>query len=163
MVEIKMPIFILQVVTFLIALPVVWMLFIRALQNTLKKRDDFIRESIDKVEKGKAEVESMKNEYEKRLAAMEERAKEAMNSAVNRGEKMKQKMIDEARAEGAKMVADAKQEIENEKKKAIEDVKDTIVDLSMMAAEKMIKKKISKKEQLQVVNKHLKDISKNVN
>jgi len=163
MVEIKMPIFLLQLITFLIALPIVWKLFIRALQNTLKKRDDFIRDSIDKIEKDRAEIESMKNDYEKKLSAMEERAREAMNKAVAEGEKMKQKAADDAKTEGAKMLDDVKKEINAEKRRAIEEVKDIIVELSALAAEKIIKKKITKKEQLQIVGRHLKDIGKNVN
>ena len=109
-----------------------------------------------------ADISDQLNEADKKIEALAERAKEAMSKAVSEGERMKQKMVDEAKQEGQKMISDAKQEIENEKNKAIEDVKDTIVDISIMAAEKAIKKKITKKEQLSVVNKHLKDIGKNV-
>ncbi len=163
MVEIKMPIFLLQIITFLIALPIVWKLFIKALQNTLKKRDDYIRESIDKIEKDRADIETLKADYEKKIGAMEDRAREALNKAVSEGDKMKQKMSEEAREEGAKMIAGAKKEIEAEKKRAIEEVKDNIVDISLLVAEKIIRKKVSKKEQLKVVDRHIKDIGKNVN
>ncbi len=163
MVEIKMPIFLLQIITFLIALPIVWKLFIKALQNTLKKRDDYIRGSIDKIEKDKADVEAMKEDYGKKLEEMEEKSREALNRAVSEGDKLKQEISEDAREEGAKIIADAKKEIEAEKKRAIEEVKNNIVDLSMLAAEKIIKKKVSKKEQLKVVDRHIRDMGKNVN
>jgi F-type H+-transporting ATPase subunit b len=160
MVEINPPIFIIQIITFLIAMPLVWNLFIKALGATMKKRDDFIRDSIDKIEKDKADIEGMKTDYEKRLAMMEANTKEALAKALADGEKIKTGLVEEARAEGQKLITEAKAEIENEKKKAIEAVKDSIVDISIMAAEKAIKKKVTKKDQLAVVSKYMKDIEK---
>jgi F-type H+-transporting ATPase subunit b len=163
MVEINWPVFTIQIVTFLIAMPVVWNLFIKALADTMKKRDDFIRGSIDKIEKDKAEIESMKGDYEKKIAAMEANTKDALAKAVADGEKIKSSLVEEARSEGQKLIATAKVEIENEKKKAIEAVKDTIVDISIMAAERAIKKKMNKKDQLAIVTKSMKDIEKSAN
>jgi len=163
MVKIDLPVFLLQLITFLIAMPLIWTLFIGSLSRTLKKRDDFIRESLDKIEKDRADMETMKNDYEKRIAEMQAGVKAAMDKALSDGDKMKQKMTEDARAEGARLIAEAKNEIENEKKRAIEEVKNTIVDISIMAAETVIRKKITKKEQMAVVDRHIKDIEKNVN
>ena len=144
-------------------MPMVWMLYIRALSDTMKKRDDFIRGSIDKIEKDKAEIEAMKGDYEKKIAVMEAGIKDAMAKAAADGEKIKAGLVDEARSEGQKLIATAKVEIENEKKKAIEAVKDAIVDISIMAAEKAIRKKMTKKDQLAIVTKSMKDIEKSAN
>lgn len=163
MVEINFPVFLIQLITFLIAMPLVWNLFIKALADTMKKRDDFIRNSIDKIEKDKADIEGMKSDYEKKLAAMEAGAKDALVKAAAEGEKIKSGLVEEARSEGKKLIATAKNEIENEKKKAIEAVKDAIVDISIMAAERAIKKKMTKKDQLEVVTKSMKDIEKSAN
>jgi F-type H+-transporting ATPase subunit b len=163
MVEINLPVFLVQLITFLIAMPLVWNLFIKALAETMKKRDDFIRNSIDKIEKDKADIESMKGDYEKKIAAMEANTKDALVKAVSDGEKIKSGLVAEARTEGQKLIAAAKVEIENEKTKAIEAVKDAIVDISIMAAEKAIKKKMTKKDQLAIVTKSMKDIEKSAN
>lgn len=163
MVEINLPVFLVQIITFLVAIPLVWMLYIRALSDTMKKRDDFIRTSIDKIEKDKADIESMKGDYERKIAVMEANTKDALAKAVADGEKIKSGLVDEARTEGQKLIAAAKAEIENEKIKAIEAVKDAIVDISIMAAERAIKKKMSKKDQLALVTKSMKDIEKSAN
>jgi len=158
MVNIDLPVFLLQVITFLIAMPVVWILFIKSLSNTLKKRDEYIKESLDKIEKDKHDMETLKNDYEKKITNIQEEAKEALSKAISEGEKIKTSLVEEARNEGIKLINEAKIEIENEKKKAIEEVKDTIVDISIMAAEKAIKTKINKKNQIDVVSKQLKEI-----
>ena len=160
MVEINWPVFLTQIITFLIAMPLIWVLFIKSLSNTLKKRDDFIRESIDKIEKGRAEMERIKADYDAKFSAIESQTKEALAKAVAEGEKIKSGLVEEARTEGQKLIAGAKAEIENEKKKAIEAVKDSIVDISIMAAEKAIKKSVSKKDQVAIVSKYMKDIEK---
>lgn len=158
MVKIDFPVFLLQIITFLIAMPVIWILFIKSLANTLKKRDEYIKESLDKIEKDKQEIEAIKSDYEKKVTNIQEQAKEAFNKAVAEGEKIKSGLIEEARNEGIKLINEAKIEIENEKKKAIEELKDTIVDISIMAAEKAIKTKINKKNQVDIVSKQLKEI-----
>lgn len=155
------PIFILQILTFLIAAPIVWHLFVKALQNTLKKRDEFIADGIDRVEKGKAEIEAMKNEYEAKLSEMQAKAHKAFSDSVAEGEKAKARITEDAKNEGRKMVEDAKREIEAEKRRAIEEVKDAIVDLSILAAQKTVKAKIGKKEQFDVVADVFKQIEKN--
>jgi F-type H+-transporting ATPase subunit b len=163
MVEVNLPVFVVQILTFLIALPAVWQLYIKALAETMKKRDDFIRESIDKIEKDRAEIEGIKADYAGKITAMETNVKDALAKAVADGEKIKSGLVEEARSEGQKLIANAKVEIENEKKKAIEAVKDTIVDISIMAAERAIKKNMTKKDQLAVVTKTMKDIEKSAN
>lgn len=158
MVKIDLPVFLLQIITFLIAMPVIWILFIKSLSGTLKKRDEYIKESLDKIEKDRQEMEKLKNDYEKKITNIQEEAKETLAKTVAEGEKIKTSLIEEARNEGIKLVNEAKIEIENEKKKAIEEVKDIIVDISIIAAEKAIKTKINKKNQVNVVSKQLKEI-----
>ena len=160
MVSIDFPVFLLQVITFLLAMPLIWILFIRSLSDTLKKRDKYIEETHDKIEKDKQEMETLKNEYEKKITNIQEEAKEALSRSISEGEKIKSSLIEEARNEGIKLINEAKIEIENEKKKAIEEVKDAIVDISIMAAERAIKKKINKKNQIAVVSEQLKEIEK---
>ncbi len=159
--KIDLPVLIIQLVTFLIAAPLVWKLFIGSLIKTLKKRDDFITDSLDKIEKDKSDIENMKAEYVAKLAEMHAKAHKAFSDSVAEGEKSKARIVDEAKAEGRKMVEDAKREIEAEKRRAIEEVKDTIVDLSILAAQKAVKAKIGKKEQFDVVADVFRQIEKN--
>ncbi|MCX7698630.1 MAG: F0F1 ATP synthase subunit B [Candidatus Goldbacteria bacterium] len=158
MVKIDLPVFLLQIITFLIAMPVIWILFIKNLSNTLKKRDEYIKNSLDKIEKDKQEMEALKTDYEKKILNIQEESREIITKAVAEGEKVKSRIIEEAKNEAMKLINDAKVEIENEKKKAIEEVKNTIVDISIMAAEKVIKTKINKKNQISIVSEKLKEI-----
>lgn len=163
MVNVELPIVIVQLITFLIGMYFVWNSMIKALIKTIQNREDHINSTLDKVEKDKADIAAMKVDYEKKVQEMHALSAAALNKAVAEGEKIKESITTEARTEGAKLIEEAKREIEAEKKKAIEAVKDTIVDISMMAAEKAIRKKITKKDQVSMVNDYLKEIGKSSN
>ncbi len=163
MVSIEWDILLLQIITFVIALPLIWMWLLRPLVNRLKEREKFIKESVDKIENERKEIERLKEEHFKGIKELEQRSKETLSAAVSEGERVKQQMIEDAKKEGAKMVEEAKKEIELEKNKAIEDVKDKIAELSILTAEKIIKKKISKKQHLEIIKNYSKEIGKGIN
>ena len=163
MVTVEWQIVLVQFITFVVGMIFVWKMMITPLMNTLSQRDLYIKNSLDKVEKDKADIAAMKVDYEKKVQDMHAHSTAALNKAIADGEKIKDSILNEAKTEGAKLIAEAKTEIESEKKKAIEAVKDTIVDISMMAAEKAIRKKINKKDQVSMVNDYLKDIGKSSN
>jgi F-type H+-transporting ATPase subunit b len=163
MVSINVAVILVQLITFIVGMWLVWNTMIKALMNTLKERDTYIKNSLEKVEKDKAEMAAMKDDYEKKVHEMHTKTAAALNKAVADGEKIKDSLLEEAKTEGAKLLSEAKKEIELEKVKAIEAVKDTIVDISMIAAEKAIRKKITKKDQVTLVNDYLKEIGKSSN
>lgn len=163
MVTVEWPIVLVQLITFLLGMWFVWNSMIKALIKTMKERETYISSTLDKVEKDKSDIEGMKVDYEKKVQEMHVHSNAALNKAIAEGEKIKESIVNEAKTEGTKLIAEAKREIEIEKKKAIEAVKDSIVDISMMAAEKAIRKKVSKKDQVSMVNDYLKDIGKSSN
>jgi|ERR1035437_10233235 F-type H+-transporting ATPase subunit b len=163
MVTVDLPIIFVQAITFLLGMWFVWNSMIKALIKTMKERDTYINSTLDKVEKDKKDIEGIKADYEKKVQEMLAVSAAALNKAVADGEKIKESIINEAKTEGVKLVKEAKKEIETEKLKAIEAVKDTIVDISMMVAEKAIRKTVNKKDQISMVNDYLKDIGKSSN
>ncbi|MEI7542625.1 MAG: F0F1 ATP synthase subunit B [bacterium] len=163
MVTVEWQIVLVQFITFVVGMIFVWKMMITPLLNTLSQRDLYIKNSLDKVEKDKADMATMKTDYEKQVQEMHAHSAAALNKAVADGEKIKESILNEAKTEGTKLLVEAKAEIETEKKKAIEAVKNAIVDISMMAAEKAIKKNISKKDQVSMVTDYLKDIGKSSN
>ncbi len=160
MVEVDWKIVIVQLITFLVAFPLIWGSMIKGLRNTLKARDEYIKGTLDKIEKDKAEIEAMKADYEKKLADSHAQAKAAYEKAVAEGERVKSEITESAKAEGAKIIETAKRELEVEKQKAIEEVKDTIVEISMLAAEKIVKSNISRKSQQAVIEEAMAKLGK---
>ena len=163
MVEPKLDILLVQLITFLLAVPLLWNFFISKLLATLSKRDAYIRDNIEKAEKDRVDMERLKADYEKSVKAMHAQTIASLEKAASDGEKAKAEMLEASRKEGLGLIAEAKKEIELEKLKAIESVKDQIADLTVGAAEKIIKTMISKKSQMSLIKQYMKDIEKRVN
>lgn len=114
----------------------------RPIAQALKKREDDIQSSLDEAKKAREEMANLKAENEALLAeARIERAKilkEAKEAAANFEEEERGK----TKAKMQKMIADAKEVIENQRMAAVIDVKNQIGLMSIEIAEKLIKKEL---------------------
>src|SRR5215831_10450830 len=83
----------------------------------------------------KAEAGELKNRYEIELRGMEAQARQRIQEAVTEGQKLAGEIRAQAQAEAAHRVERAQDEIEREREKAKEVLKEQMVALSMRAAE----------------------------
>ncbi|WP_299760303.1 F0F1 ATP synthase subunit B [uncultured Pontibacter sp.] len=134
-----------QTVTFLIVLFLLGKFAWKPIMSALSEREASIENALSAAEKAKLEMQALKADNEKLLAeARMERDKilteatEAANSIV---ESSKQK----ANEEGARMIAGAREAIENEKRAAITEVKNMAASLSLEIAEQILRKELSDK------------------
>ncbi|MBK8517946.1 MAG: F0F1 ATP synthase subunit B [Saprospiraceae bacterium] len=112
----------------------------RPIADALEKREDDIQQAIDQAKQAREEMASMKSENEKLLAqAREERAK-----ILQEAKEIKNQMIHEAKEkakeEASRVIGNAMNDIENQKKAAILEVKNELGNLALSIAEKVIKK-----------------------
>ena len=93
-------------------------------------------------------------------------ARAERDTMLKEAREMKAKMIadakEEAQAEANKTIANAQTAIEGEKKAAIAELKETVANLSVEIAEKVVKSELSNKDkQLELVDSMLKDANLN--
>ena len=140
-----------QTVTFLIVLFLLGKFAWKPIMNALHERETSIENALSAAEKAKLEMQALKADNEKLLAeARLERdriLKEASDAANNLVETAKQK----ANEEGARMIAQARESIENEKRAAITEVKNMAATLSLEIAEQILKRELSDKNAQQVL------------
>jgi F-type H+-transporting ATPase subunit b len=86
---------------------------------------------------------------EKRIAAMMAEAKTRSSEIIAQGEKLKTETVDaaknEAKAEAARILASAKDEIEQEVVRAKEALRDQVADLAVAGAAKILKREVDAK------------------
>mgnify|MGYP001766910520 CR=1 FL=1 len=121
--------------------------------NALKDREQSISSALNSAEEAKKEVANLKADNERIIIE----AKQEKNIILKEAREMKDKIVAEARekaaAEAAKSVELAKQQIQAEKDAAINDLKKQVAELSVMIAEKVIRKELNNKtEQEKMVN-----------
>jgi F-type H+-transporting ATPase subunit b len=130
--------------------------------GSVNDREDSIREALLAAENAKKEMENLKSDNEKIL----KEAKVERENMLKDAREIKTKLIsdaeNQAKEQASKMIESAQLAIQNEKNSAMNELKQTVVELSVGIAEKVISSELEdKNKQLKVVENMLNDASLN--
>ncbi len=127
--------------------------------NALKDREASIAEALSSADKARSEVAGLKADHEKIIAEARKEKDVILKEAKDIKDKMLAEVKEQAQGEGQKLIEAARQQIEAEKQAAMADMKKQVVELSVLIAEKVIKKELKEKnDQEDLVNSLLKDL-----
>ena len=114
--------------------------------GAVNERERSIKDALSAAEKAKEEMVNLKADNEKIL----NEAKLQRESLLKEAREIKSKIIADAESEATekanKLVETAKIAIENEKSAAMKELQNTVVDLSLNIAEKLLSKELDNKE-----------------
>ena len=151
-----------QIVVFLIVFGVLAVFVWKPILSALKTREHQIEDSLRAADNAKEEMEQIKsdNEYLLQEARIERDAilKEAKEEAG--------RIVEHAKAETSditqKMIQDARDAIEGERRAAVKEIKELVASLSIEVAEKVLREKLSDdKSQKALVDKFIKELEIN--
>jgi len=110
----------------------------------LKERETTIEEALNSAKKAKEEMTKLQEDNRKIITE----AKLERDVIIKEAREIKDKMIAEAKKQAAteaeKLVASARESIQNEKAAALNEIKTTVVTLSVEIAEKILKTELEK-------------------
>jgi F-type H+-transporting ATPase subunit b len=130
--------------------------------GSVNDREVSIREALLSAENAKKEMENLKSDNEKIL----KEAKIERENMLKDAREIKTKLIsdaeNQAKEQASKLIESAQLAIQNEKNSAMSELKQTVVELSVGIAEKVISSELEdKNKQLKVVENMLNDASLN--
>ncbi len=125
----------------------------------LEKREDNIKLALLDAEKARDELANVKEDTEKLLNEARTESQAIVAAGKKNAERMQEEIVDKAQSKSDVLLADAKKQIQLEKDRAITDVRAEVVNLSMQVAEKLIKKNLSKEDNLKLINESLSSIN----
>ena len=130
--------------------------------GSVNDREMSIREALLAAENAKKEMENLKSDNEKIL----KEAKIERENMLKDAREIKTKLIadaeNQAKEQASKLIESAQLAIQNEKNSAMSELKQTVVELSVGIAEKVISSELDdKNKQLKVVENMLNDASLN--
>ena len=150
--------------TFLVVLGILWKWGFPAIVNMINERKAFIDESLRKAHEANEKLAGIQEESESILQQAREKQAQILKDAAATRESMISQAQDKARVESARLLADAKTEIESEKQQAIKEIRAQVAELSVLIAEKVVRQKLSSdKEQNELINRLLDDMTINAN
>jgi F-type H+-transporting ATPase subunit b len=142
-------------VVFLIAMYTLNKLAFPRIREALDKRRSGIAESIDAAERTRTEAEEVLAEYRERLKEARAQSEEIVQRARQTAESHEA----EGKVRGQELVAEAakkaEREIEAATKRALDDIRREVADLTIMATEKVTRKSLTDADQKRLVEEAL--------
>ncbi|MFC1917357.1 F0F1 ATP synthase subunit B [Chloroflexota bacterium] len=155
----NIPMFIAQIVNFVILLVLLRVFAYKPLMRKLDERSLKIKESMQQTEDIKEQAASAEAEIKKQIEVASKEGQERISRAVQAGEEVKQKAKEDARHDAEVMVTRARSEIQRERDEAITELRKEFADLTIQAAEKVIDRSLDKKAHRDLIEKVLKESS----
>ena len=131
-----------------------------AIIKMVNDRKAFIDESLKKAHEANEKLANIQKEGESILQEAREKQAAILKEAADTRDAIVEKAQDKAREEGARLLSDAKKQIETEKQNAIREIRGQVAELSVQIAEKVLKAKLSDdKAQMDMINRLLDEVS----
>lgn len=129
--------------------------------NMVNERKNYIDESLQKAHEANERLASIEQEGERLLNEARARQAEILSQAKATSDSIVREAREKAQEEGAKMLQDAKAQIAAEKEIALRDIRETVADLSVVIAEKVVRQKLANTtEQQKLIEQMLDEVCK---
>ena len=147
-------------IVFLIVFLILWKWGFPSIVKMVNERKAFIDESIKKAHEANERLANIQKESESMLQEAREKQATILKEAAETRDTIVEKAQNKAREEGARIVNEAKAQIETEKQNAIRDIRSQVVELSVQIAEKILRENLSTDaKQMDLVNRLLDEVS----
>lgn len=117
----------------------------------ITKRRDTIAENIDEAERSRDEATALLEDYKARLTEAQREAEQLREQGRKEGERQKADIITQAQAQRERTVADAEAQIEAQARAAAGGVRDDVVMLALLAAEKVSRKSLTEADHRKLI------------
>lgn len=135
-----------QILNFLVLVFVLAKFAYKPLLNMMEERKNKIASDLDAADQAKTDAEAIKAEYAAKLADARQEAQAIIDNARKTAQAAHDKIMADTKAEQEQVVAAARESIAMEQKKAMDEVRAQVISLSMIAAGKIVEKKLGSDE-----------------
>jgi F-type H+-transporting ATPase subunit b len=126
--------------------------------EALDRRQKAIEDSIDAAEHTRKEAEQILAEYRERLAEARGQADEIVSRARKTGEAAENEIIADARSKREEMMEQTRRDIQAETRRAIQEIRAEVADLTVLATEKVTRKALTDEDQKRLVEDALSEL-----
>jgi F-type H+-transporting ATPase subunit b len=124
----------------------------------MEKRSRDIENNIEAANKMKEEALKLRGEYEKQLGQIRDEAQGILKEAHIKGERNREEIIKEAKRDADELIKRAEKEIDRAKDKAMSQLREQIVSISLLAAGKVIEKNLDEKTHKDIVVQFIEEV-----
>jgi len=143
---------------FLITLTILRKLAFPRIQEALDRRANAIEESIEHAERMRREADDLLDEYRARLREARQQSEEIVARARKAAENLEREGTEEARRRREELMEQTRRDIEAETRRAIQEIRGEVADLTVLATEKVTRRALSEDDQRRLVEEALREL-----
>ena len=149
-----------MLVSFIIVLVILAKSGFPALVNMVNERKQYIDDSLKSAREANEKLSHSKEESETILVEARKEQARILKEAMDTRNKIVNEAKDKAKAEGGRLLEEARKQIQKEKDDAIRDIRKQVAELSVEVAEKVLRKQLSSEvEQNGMIERMLDEVS----
>ena len=150
--------FLAQICNLMIQLVIFKKLLLNPVKKVIAERKAKADSQIADAQKLRTEAEAMKAEYEQNLQNARSEANQIVASAQKTAAARSEELLGEARAQAAALKQKAEADIAQERKKAVNEVKDEIGGMAMEIASKVVEREIKEADHKDLIDEFIKNV-----
>ena len=150
--------FLAQICNLMIQLVIFKKLLLNPVKKVIAERKAKADNQIADAEKLRTEAEAMKAEYEQNLQNARTEANQIVAAAQKTAAARSEELLGEARAQAAALKQKAEADIAQERKKAVNEVKDEIGGIAMEIASKVVEREIREEDHRDLIDEFIKNV-----
>ena len=150
--------FLAQICNLMIQLVIFKKLLLNPVKKVIAERKAKADSQIADAQKLRTEAEAMKAEYEQNLQNARTEANQIVASAQKTAAARSEELLGEARAQAAALKQKAEADIAQERKKAVNEVKDEIGGMAMEIASKVVEREIKEADHKDLIDEFIKNV-----
>ncbi|EFC72885.1 MULTISPECIES: F0F1 ATP synthase subunit B [Prevotella] len=145
---------------FLVVFFILWKWGFPSIIKMVNERKEYIDESLAKAEEANLRLANIQKQGEDLLMEAREKQAQILREASETRDTIVGQAQEKARDESARILSEAKAEIESQKQAAIRDIRSQVAELSVQIAEKILHKELATSaEQTQLINSLLDEVA----
>ena len=150
--------FLAQICNLMIQLVIFKKLLLNPVKKVIAERKAKADSQIADAEKLRTEAEALKAEYEQNLQNARTEANQIVAAAQKTAAARSEELLGEARAQAAALKQKAEADIAQERKKAVNEVKDEIGGMAMEIASKVVEREIKEADHQDLIDEFIKNV-----
>ena len=150
--------FVAQICNLFIQMYLIKRFLFKPVNEMLEKRRALADAQIREAEQAKADADAIKTEYEQNMKEAKEKANEILTTAQKTAALQSEEMLKEATAQAAALKSKAERDIAQEKRKAVNEIKDEIGGMAVEIAGKVIEREISEEDHTKLIDEFIANV-----
>jgi F-type H+-transporting ATPase subunit b len=146
-----------QDIAFIVLMVLLVRYLYRPISQVLEARTKRIQDGLRAAEEAKRDREAAEKEYQLRMESARREGQALLDRIAKQGEDLRKELETKAREQADALIARARAEIQQEREKAVQDLREQVADLAVLAASRIIGESLDLKKHRELIERAIEE------